>query len=117
MVSNVPRKRVASSAFGNKWLLFQSYRGKFLKGKQGEAQLILLFFNRNPSSEAEQHLAQASSHFSNTLVIKSRTILALSSGRKCPLTLCFTSKMQASKPEVRNAPFTWIKTNEWQNKP
>lgn len=82
MVSNVPRKRVASSAFGNKWLLFQSYRGKIMTGKQGEAQLILLFFNKNSTSKVEQHMAQGSSHFSNTLVIKS-------SARKCPLTLHF----------------------------
>lgn len=77
-MSNVPKKRVASSAFGNKWLLFQSYREKILTGKQGKAQLILLFRDGNPTSKAEQHLTPSSSHSLNTLIIKSRTILALS---------------------------------------
>jgi len=52
-VSNVPKKRVASSAFGNKWLLFHSYREKIVTGKQGEAQHITLFSMQTPTPKQE----------------------------------------------------------------
>lgn len=112
-MSNVPKKRVASSAFGNRWLLFHSYREKIVTGKRGEAQPITFLLMQTQTPKQKSICPLATSYSSNALINKLRTILTFFTAENahCHFVSLLNDTIAS---QVRNATSTWMKTNDWK---